>query len=85
MTAINKTMNEYAGAVGGKLYGRTPKAVFAAVAVSMVTNGGDHLNNARRLFLEEWWILHEAGIVPQKPPFRLTPIEGEPEVAYGAS
>lgn len=59
--------NEYADTLGD-LFHRAPKAVHAAVAVSMLTAGGDYLAEARERFIEEWQTLHEAGIVPQKPP-----------------
>ena len=59
--------NDYALALG-ELYDKTPKAVFAAVAVSALTSGGDKLNMAKPYLLREWRILHENGIVPQKPP-----------------
>lgn len=68
MPAINKKYNEYARAVDERLYEQTPKAVFAAVAVSALTTGGDYLNEANGRLLEEWWILYDNGIVPQKPP-----------------
>ncbi len=50
------------------LFDKTPKAVLAAIAVSSLTTGGDYLERARELVLEEWRILHQAGIVSQKPP-----------------
>lgn len=63
-----KVKNNYVEALG-RMYAATPKAVFAAIAFSF----------ANRLFLksegtevadmlrEEWRVLHENGIVPQKP------------------
>lgn len=65
-----KTLNEYVGTLG-TLYSKTPKAVFAAIAVSTLTCGGDELDKARARLLEEWRILHQAGIVPQAPPKRV--------------
>ena len=51
------------------IYGRTPKAVFAAMVVSEYFNRlniePDKLSEA---ILAEWKILYENGIVPQKPP-----------------
>ena len=61
------TTNEYEQALGD-LFDKTPKAVFAAIAVSALTCGGDHLDQARAEILKEWRILHENGIVAQKPP-----------------
>ena len=70
-----KIGNEYASELGD-LYARTPKAVLAAVAVSVLTRGGDDLDDpdaARARLLDEWRILHLNGIVPQAPPkFDLT-------------
>ena len=61
-----KITNGYADCLG-ELYAKTPKAVFAAVAVSTLTMGGDYLDEAKERLLNEWRILHENGIVPQKP------------------
>jgi hypothetical protein len=66
--AINKTYNDYALAVGSDLYRDIPKAVFAAIAVSALTCGGDQIDEAAARVLAEWEILHANGIVPQKPP-----------------
>ena len=63
-----KIMNEYAEMIGSDLYRRAPKAVVAAIAVSVLTQGGDYLEDARQRFLAEWDALHAAGIVPQAPP-----------------
>lgn len=60
-----KRLNEYAQQVAN--YDEIPKAVFAAIAVSALTCGGDHLEQADELINEEWKTLYEAGIVPQKP------------------
>jgi hypothetical protein len=60
-------MNEYAAALGG-LYATTPKAVFAAVAVSVLTGCRDDLDEARELMVKEWRLLHGLGIIPQAPP-----------------
>ena len=64
---FGKAMNVYADSVGPKFYAQCPKAVFAAIAVSALTAGGDKLNEAGRRVLKEWWALYHAGIVPQKP------------------
>lgn len=66
MNVQNKT-NEYAAALGD-LFDRTPKAVLAAIAVSVCTQGGDFLDEAAGRLLHEWDVLHANGIVPQKPP-----------------
>lgn len=69
--------NEYADALG-KLFDEVPKAVFAAIAVSALTNGGDQLAEARSKVAAEWLTLWQNGIVPQ-PPSRLakTQLRGE--------
>ena len=64
-----KRRNAYSRTLGG-LYDRIPKAVLAAIAVSFATQGGDFLDEAEKRVLEEWTILHQNGIVPQKPPGR---------------
>lgn len=69
-TGVTKQFNEYAGVLSGKLYEQTPKAVFAAMAVSLASCGGDRLDEAERALMHEWWCLFNAGIVPQKPPFK---------------
>ena len=62
-----KLPNNYQQAFGD-LYRQTPKAVFAAIVWSYTSSGGDVPENAIQNFLEEWKILYEQGIVPQKPP-----------------
>lgn len=66
-----KLSNQYAGALG-RLYDLTPKAVFAAVAYSYATWAcGEEAKTSEKVvmrLLEEWRVLHENGIVPQKPP-----------------
>lgn len=51
----------------GTLFDKTPKAVFAAIAVSVLTCGGDQLDEAADRLIAEWWTLYDNGIVPQKP------------------
>lgn len=62
-----KITNEYALAVGRDLYADIPKAVWAAIAVSALTSGGDWIEDAAQLVVAEWQALHIAGIVPQAP------------------
>lgn len=65
-----KQSNEYV-AQFGDLYADTPKAVFAAIALSFATFiGGEEIsfNEAVKRVVEEWKILNENGIVPQKAP-----------------
>ena len=55
---------------GDDLYAAIPKAVWAALAVSYASNGGDRVNDTdflRDAIVREWWILHNNGIVPQRP------------------
>ena len=69
-TGVTKVINNYAMAVGWEAYESIPKAVWAAIAVSALTCGGDQLDEARERVLAEWSILHSNGIVPQKPAIR---------------
>lgn len=65
----SKISNQYAQAFD-RLYAKTPKAVFAAVAFSLsfinVEESGT--DAAVKHFINEWRMLHENGIVPQEPP-----------------
>ena len=63
-----KLTNYYVNILDGGLYDSIPKAVFAAIAVSALTIGGDYLEDAKELILNEWNVLHQNGIVPQEPP-----------------
>jgi len=51
----------------GELFVELPKAVLAAVAVSVLTDGGDHPEPAKPLVAQEWHKLYCKGIVHQKP------------------
>jgi hypothetical protein len=66
---INKIENEYSRALG-KVYSKTPKAVIAAIAVSLLLkeNGEDFMGIADA-FIKEWAVLQQNGIVPQKVKF----------------
>ena len=61
-----KLTNSYVRQLG-RLYERCPKSVLAAIAVSALTTGGDRLEEAHKLVLEEWWALYYAGMVQQRP------------------
>ena len=62
-----KRSNGYVGAVGD-LYARTPKAVWAAIAVSYALRAReDEWDQVVPEVLEEWDALHANGIVPQAP------------------
>lgn len=62
-----KYSNEYAKTLG-ETFEKAPKTVIAAVAVSVLTEGGRILDQAEKLFLNEWKFLYQNRIVPQKPP-----------------
>lgn len=65
---INKLSNEYADVLPREVYENTPKAVWAAIAISFATCGGDRLDEATQAVLREWGILKGNGIVPQDIP-----------------
>lgn len=67
MSHTKAHLNEYAEYLV-PLFDDCPKAVLAAIAVSFITTGGDWPARAQAGIIREWRILHEAGIVPQKPP-----------------
>ena len=76
MTGIKLT-NPYSEAVGEDVYTAASKAVFAAVAVSSQTCGGDQLEHARDLFLAEWQTLYDNGIVQQRPPSKFDAVNAQ--------
>lgn len=71
-TGVFKKSNEYADLISRRLYEETPKAVLAALLVSFIDRcSGGNLEgwaDMDKALLEEWDILHQNGIVPQKPP-----------------
>lgn len=64
--ALNKIGNEYAAHLDE--FDSTPKAVYAAIAVSFANRFGISLGEANVAINQEWQALYEAGVVPQKPP-----------------
>lgn len=66
MNHAGKIQNEYQRTLGD-LFNDIPKAVLAAIAVSALTCGGDHLDTAKERVCREWLILYQNGIIPQKP------------------
>ena len=60
--------NEYVDQIDRKLFYRIPKAIFAAIAISALTQGGDFLEDAQERLVNEWKILYENRIVLQRPP-----------------
>ena len=65
-----KLSNPYQLSISRRLYARTPKAVFAALAVSPWHNRDrdDSTPTADAAILAEWEILFTGGLVPQRPP-----------------
>jgi hypothetical protein len=63
-----KIHNEYSTQLESGLYDRIPKAVLAAIAVSLTSVGGEELERAQKRIMWEWECLHMNGIVPQTPP-----------------
>jgi hypothetical protein len=57
-------------------FDRIPKSVLAAVLVSIVSTGGEHIDKAWPAILKEWWALYQAELVTQRPP------ESEPDDSY---
>lgn len=68
--AMNKTRNQYQQLISEELYEKTPKAVFAAIAVSLfvIASGEEDFSDIDRKIITEWMALHGNAIVPQKPP-----------------
>jgi len=70
-SGVFKLDNEYVKAIPADVYADIPKAVWAAIAISLATCGGDTLDDATRAVVYEWAILHTNGIVPQRVPASL--------------
>ncbi len=70
MAHLGNKLNEYALAGGSDLFDATPKAVWAAIAVSFATQGGGALEEARTRILSEWSVLHANDIVKQPVPVK---------------
>lgn len=65
---VLKTENEYQKLVSREVYEKTPKAVFAAIAISYMVNlVGISFDGIDNELIKEWKILHGNKIVPQKP------------------
>ena len=65
---IKNRGNEYQAALGQEFFDACPKAVFAALAVSLVSGGGEHLEEATSCLRAESQTLFDNGIVAQAPP-----------------
>lgn len=73
-----KLHNDYLKELPSDLYERTPKAVWAALAVSLALRlNEDQFEAVPVALCAEWSSLHQAGVVPQKPP--------SPERVFGFS
>lgn len=70
-SGVFKLDNEYTKTLPDGVYADIPKAVWAAIAISLATCGGDTLDDAARAVVYEWAILHTNGIVPQQVPASL--------------
>lgn len=74
--------NHYTGHLTSDFYSACPKAVFAAIAMSMAAlNAATDVDGIEGNLLREWYTLHMNGVVPQAPPKKLWGITGiaEPE------
>ena len=69
---MSKLFNEYAGCLPSRMYANTPKAVFAALAVSFALRfNEDAVDAVPETLRTEWDVLHLNGIVPQAAPMSL--------------
>lgn len=68
---LKNLSNIYVNALESRLFDKTPKTVFAAIAVSYASRAGDYLDLATDNILREWTALYDNGIVKQKPPRRV--------------
>lgn len=67
-TGVFKKTNEYQRLISGEMYEKTPKAVFAAIAVSFMLNHQGILpENMDAELKNEWKLLYDQDIIPQKP------------------
>jgi hypothetical protein len=72
-TGVTKLSNEYVQSIPSEIFENTPKAVWAAIAVSFAVNlasEGD-FNQAAGVIMQEWIALKENGIIPQDVPAAL--------------
>lgn len=70
-----KLGNEYLGVLGKGAYAAIPKAVFAAIAISVINRDcEDNMDAVHGALIREWWTLHYNGIVPQKPTVDAMPV-----------
>lgn len=67
MANLKNQLNAYAESIGYGLFDEIPKSVFAAIAVSALTAGGENLQASGKRLALEWETLNLNGVVPQKP------------------
>jgi len=68
MGHLGNLRNEYQDLLGAD-FDKTPKSVYAALAVSLAMRLNPESNaDALKMLRDEWATLHANGIVPQKPP-----------------
>lgn len=81
---LSAKRNEYADTVAW-IFDDVPKAVFAAIAVSALTQGGSYLDDAMERVAHEWVTLHANGIVPQRPPATIRELAAKYETGLSPS
>ena len=62
-----KARNNYVDGIPLQLYNRIPKAVWAALALSYASQGGENFNGVMDKIFDEWSKLYLNDVVPQKP------------------
>lgn len=67
---IKNESNAYIESLDAFVFDIIPKSVWAAIAISALTSGGDRLSEATNAVMREWEALHQNGIVKQKPKTR---------------
>lgn len=70
---VFKLSNEYVGTIPAEIFENTPKAVWAAIAISFAINLGAEgdFSEAAQAVVREWGVLNQNGIVPQAIPATL--------------
>lgn len=71
--SFNAKSNEYIEAIPLEIFENTPKAVWAAIAISLAVNLGAEgdFTRAAQQIVGEWAALKQNGIVPQNVPASL--------------
>ena len=64
---LKNESNEYVESLPPGMFDSIPKAVWAAIAISRLSCGGDRLEDAPAEIQQEWQALFDNGIVKQKP------------------